>query len=113
MNRMTKQPNRFIVEVRDGIVPFFNRTTDVAHGWWWGSDAGPLQRRPFASADEALVDARRGAERFKLVCWDAAELRRPDRPLPPRGRIVVIDTGGKLLVKSDERPARGGWTPRQ
>jgi len=104
--------NRFIVEVRDGVALFFNHTPGVEDGWWWGDDDDPWQFGPFASADEALADARRGAEPFRIVRWDAAELAGPDRPLPPRGHIVVIDTFGKLWVRTGE-PAPGGWTPQQ
>jgi hypothetical protein len=134
--------NRYIAEVRGGLALFFNCTIDVEDGWWWGSDEDPWQWGPFASCEEALADARRGAERFKLVRWHAAErklvetdleeadveallqghvspatrtaaakalrkLRRPDRPLPPRGHLIVIDTGGKVVVKTGERRARG------
>jgi hypothetical protein len=88
-------------------------TTVEPDGWWWGSDDNPLQVGPFASSEEALADARRGAERFKLVRWNEAELRRPDRPLPPRGHIIVIDTSGKLWARTGERFARADWKPKQ
>ena len=88
--------NRYVGEVCGGLALFFNCTVEVEDGWWWGSDEAPWQWGPFASCEEALANARRGAERFKLVRWDAAELRRPDRPLPPRGHLIIVDTGGKV-----------------
>jgi len=109
-----KKLNRFVVEVQNGTVLFLNRATPAADGWWWGSDADPLQRGPFASSEEAVVDARRDLDGgFKLVRWDSAELQGEDRPLPPRGHIVVVDTGGRLWVRTGERPVRDGWAPRQ
>jgi hypothetical protein len=108
-----KKPNRIIVEVRGGIVLFFNRMTEVGDGWWWGPDTNPLQQGPFASSEEALADARRGAEDLKLVRWDDAAIKNDEPDPPPTGHIVLIDTGGRLLVKTGERPAREGWSPRQ
>jgi hypothetical protein len=109
---MNKRPNRFIVEVRGGIVLFFNRVTELADGWWWGSDADPLQQGPFASSQAAVADACRGDERFKLVRWDRAALARDDRALRPTGHVVLIDTGGTLWAKTGERPARESWKTR-
>src|SRR5262245_20258846 len=110
---MPKQLNRFIVEVRGGVVLFFNRMTEVSDGWWWGSDADALQHGPFASSQEAVADAGRNTGKFKLVCWNKAALKRDDRELRPTGHIVLVDTDGRLLVKTGERPAREGWTPKQ
>jgi len=110
---MPKQRNRFIVEVCGGLVLFFNRATKVDDGWWWGSDADPLQQGPFASSREAVADAGRSMGKFKLVRWDVAALKRNDRELRPTGHIIVIDTDGRLFVKTGERPAHEGWTPRQ
>jgi hypothetical protein len=51
--------------------------------------------------------------KFKLVRLDNAVIR-SNKPYPPStGHIVVIDTGGRLLVKTGERPAREGWSPMQ
>jgi hypothetical protein len=50
--------------------------------------------------------------RFKLVRWDDAAIRRDDRELRPTGHVVLIDTGGRLLVKTGEHLAREGWKPR-
>jgi len=110
---MFKQLNRFVVEVRGGVMLFFNRTTEASDGWWWGSDADPLQHGPFPSSQEAVADAGRNMGKFKLVRWDRTALKRDDRPLRPRGHIVLVDTNGQLLVKTGERPAREDWTPRQ
>jgi len=109
--RMTKLPNRFVIEVRHGVALFFNRPANVEDGWWWGDDADPFQWGPFESWLEALADACHGGAQFKLVRWNRAELWGPDRPLPPTGYVVVVDTGGKLWVKSGES-VRPGWTPR-
>ena len=106
---MSKKPNRFVVQVRNGVVLFFNRTTEVEDGWWWGSDADPLQQGPFASSHEAVANARRDDKRFKLVCWDRAALARDDRELRPTGHVVLIDTSGRLWAKTGEHPAREGW----
>jgi hypothetical protein len=108
-----KRSNRFVVEVRAGVALFFNRLADVEDGWWWGSDADPLQVGPFESCELALADARRGAENFKVFRWDAAGLGEPDRPFRPHGHVVVIDTDGRLWVKPGERPARDNWKPAQ
>lgn len=110
---MPKQLNRFIIEVCGGVVLFFNRMTEVDDGWWWGSDADPLQHGPFASSEAAVADASHDMGKFKLVRWDDAELKGPGRPLRPAGHIVLIDTAGRLFVKTGERPAREGWTPKQ
>ena len=110
---MPKQLNRFVVEVHGGVVLFFNRMTEAGDGWWWGSDADSVQHGPFASSQEAVTDASRDMGRFKLVRWDRAALKRDDRPLRPRGHIVLIDTDGRLLVKTGERPAREDWSPKQ
>jgi hypothetical protein len=101
-----------VAEVRNGVELFFNRTTHAADGWWWGSDEDPLQVGPFARAAEALEDARRGAERFKIVTWDETELRDGPDHFPATGHIIVIDTGGRLWTKTGERPARGDWKPK-
>jgi hypothetical protein len=100
------QLNRFVVEVRGGVVLFFNRTTELDDGWWWGFNARPLQHGPFASSDEAVADASREMGRFKLVRWDDATIwRKNHEELRPTGHIVVIDTNGALFVKTGERPA--------
>ena len=103
--------NRFILEVRAGVVLFFNCTTEVADGWWWGSDADPLQHGPFASSQEALADACRDDDRFEVMHWDAAEMQRDEHELRPTGHIVVIDTVGRLWIKTGEDPPEG-WRPR-
>jgi hypothetical protein len=108
MNRL----NRFVGEVRGGVALFFNLAIDAGDGWWWGSDADLFQVGPFESLEQALADASRDMGEFKVVRWDAAELQQPDRPLPPRGHIVVVDTGSKLWVKTGELPP-AGWSSRQ
>jgi hypothetical protein len=109
---MKRRPNRFIVEVRGGVFLFLNRMTGGADGWWWGSDAEPVQVGPFVSSEEALADASRDMGQFEVRRWDWAELRAPDRPLPSHGCIIVIDTGGNLWCKHGESPP-AGWEPRQ
>jgi len=109
---MPKQLNRFIVEVCGGVVLFFNRMTEVDDGWWWGSDADPLQHGPFANSDEAVADARHDGEELELVTWSHRNNWGEDE-LRPAGHIVLINTDGRLLVRTGERPAREGWTPRQ
>jgi hypothetical protein len=103
--KMPKQPNRFVVEVRGGVILFLNRTTEVNDGWWWGSDADPLQHGPFKTSDAALADASRDIGRFKLVRWNMAALKRDDPELRPTGHVVVVDTAGRLLVKTGEPSA--------
>jgi hypothetical protein len=102
---MPKQPNRFIVEVRGGITLFLNRKAEVGDGWWWGSDADPLQHGPFKTSDAALADASRDMRKFKVVRWDMAALTHDDLELRPTGHIVFIDTGGRLVVKNGEPSA--------
>jgi hypothetical protein len=108
-----KNPSRSILEVRRGVILFSNRTTELEDGWWWGSDAGagPSCHGPFATSDEAVADASRDMGKFKLIRLDAI---RSNEPYPPStGHIIVIDTGGRLLVKTGERPAREGFAPLQ
>jgi len=110
------KPNRFVVEVKNGTFLFLNIAASVPDGWWWGVDDSCLQHGPFASSEEAVADIRRDRDfaRFKLVRWDDTTLAREpdDRSVPPRGHIVVVDTGGHLCVKTGEPPAPG-WKPRQ
>jgi hypothetical protein len=111
-----KNPSRSILEVRLGVVLFFNRTTELQDGWWWSSDANPftesLQHGPFATSGEAVADASCGMGKFKLVRYNTAAIR--SKPYPPStGHSIVIDTGGRLLVKTGERPAREGFAPLQ
>jgi hypothetical protein len=108
---MSKKPNRFVVEVQGGIVLFFNRATEVADGWWWGSDADPLQQGPFASSEEAVADARPDGDKLELVTWSHRN-NWGENELRPTGHVVLIDTRGRLLVRTGERPAREDWKPR-
>jgi hypothetical protein len=112
-----KNPSRSILEVRLGVVLFFNRTTKLEDGWWWSSDANPftesLQHGPFATSDEAVADASRDMGKFKLVRYNTAAIRSGKSYPPPTGRIIVVDTGGRLLVMTGERPAREGFAPLQ
>jgi hypothetical protein len=105
----TKLLNRFVVQVRSGVVLFFNRAAAVDDGWWWGTDADPLQHGPFASSQAALADARRDDDRFKVVRSDDASIKRDEPELRPTGHIVIIDTAGRLLVKTGEDPPPGWW----
>jgi len=109
------QLNRFVVEVRGGVLLFFNCTTELDDGWWWGFNASPPQHGPFANSDEAVADASCEMGRFKLVRWDDATIRRKNHEeLRPTGHIVVIDTDGALFVKTGERPAcEGDKTPTE
>jgi hypothetical protein len=108
-----KKLSRSILEVRLGVVLFFNRTTELKDGWWWSADAGPLQHGPFATSDEAVADASRDMGKFKLVRYNTAAIR-SGQPYPPStGHIIVVDTGGRLLVMTGERPAREGFAPLQ
>src|SRR5262249_25670079 len=108
---MTGRFNRFVVQISGGMVLFFNRRTELADGWWWGSDADPLQHGPFASRKLALADALPGCDGFKVVTWNSASLSQDDGELAPTGHIVVIDTAGRLFVRSGEIPTRSGWSP--
>jgi len=59
----------------------------------------------------ALADACRDDDRFKVMRWDAAEMQRDEHELHPTGHIVVIDTAGRLWVRTGEDPPEG-WRPR-
>jgi hypothetical protein len=51
--------------------------------------------------------------KFKLVRYNTAAIR-SGKPYPPStGRIIIVDTGGRLLVMTGERPAREGFAPMQ
>jgi hypothetical protein len=106
--RHSKLLNRFILEVRGGIVLYLNRTAGVADGWWWGADTDALQHGPFASSQEALADARRDDACFRIVHWDKAVIKRDEPELRPTGHIVVVDTAGTLWVRTGEE-APEGW----
>src|SRR5262245_36559601 len=107
-----KKLNRFVLEVQNGTVLFFNRATTAADGWWWGSDADPVQHGPFASSQEAVADARRDGDELELVTWSHHNNWGEDE-LRPTGHVVLIDTRGRLLVRTRERPARDDWKPQQ
>jgi hypothetical protein len=102
--------NRFVIEVRNGMVLFLNQTTDADDGWWWGSDEDPLLEGPFASSTDAVVDARRGSK-FKVTYVDK-EFIATTQELPANGHVVVFDTKGMLLVKTGERPPTDEWSPK-
>jgi hypothetical protein len=101
--------NRFVVEVRGGVVLYLNQATDKADGWWWGNDSKPLIWGSFESLELALADASRGAEDFKVVSWtvENGEIKCDD--VSVIRHIVVIDTRSRLITLVGERPARDGW----
>ena len=43
---------KFILEVKDGIILFFNEHAPYPDGWYWRTDAGPFNG-PFESIDDA------------------------------------------------------------
>ena len=101
--------NRFVLEVRRGVILYLNETADVDDGWWWGSDTDALQNGPFASSADALADARQGGE-FKVMHMNHKKFVELD-DLPADGHVIVVDTAGALLVRTGERPATAGWSP--
>jgi hypothetical protein len=96
--------NRVEAEVRNGVALVLNEATGQEDGWWWGSDSDALIWGPFESLELALADARRGAEDFKLVTWTLANDWAGDDDLPATRHVIVVDTDGKLIVKTGERP---------
>jgi hypothetical protein len=67
-----------------------------------------LTHGPFTTSGEAVADASRD-----MVRYNTAAIR-SGKPYPPStGRIIIVDTGGRLLVVTGERPAREGFAPMQ
>jgi hypothetical protein len=109
------EANRFVLEVRAGVILYLNETIDADDGWWWGLDEDPLLEGPFASSADALADARRGGE-FKVLHMDDKLSLTDENGLKLEhfsrdGHVVVIDTKGRLLVRTGERPATDVWSP--
>jgi len=103
--------NRFVVEVRGGVVLSLNQATDKADGWWWGNDSTPLIWGSFESLELALADASRGAEDFNVVSWTVENGKIKGDDVSVIRHIVVIDTRSRLITLAGERPARDGWHP--
>ena len=74
---------KFIQEVKDGIILFFNEHAPYPDGWYWRTDAGPFNG-PFESVDDA---------------GEAAAIASD-----PGVEIMVIDTGGRIAKASHDPP---------
>jgi hypothetical protein len=109
---MTEE-NLFILEVRGGVILYLNERTPFADGWYWGTD-DYFRRGPFASASEALADARRGNNlkilylnsEFLLADEEGREFR---DDLPDAGHIIVVNTKGAFWRRPGENEPRGGF----
>jgi hypothetical protein len=104
--RMTDQ-NLWVLEVRRGVILYHNQPSRARDGWHWGPDGHPFAGGPFASYDLAVADARRAVGHimdFRLLVLDGVA------EIPAGGHIIVINTRGRLWIKTGEKPARGGWT---
>ena len=75
---------KFILEVKDGVILFFNEHAPYPDGWYWHTDAGPFIG-PFESIDDATEAA--------VIASD------------PGVEIKIFDTRGRIA----KLPARSSW----
>jgi hypothetical protein len=97
----------FVHEIRDGIELFFNRSTTLPDGWWWGPDDKPFLHGPFVSSQAAVDDA---IAKIKppVKVWTMTKANLDDDPPSFDGTwLTVIDTGGKIWVRTGEVRAGG------
>jgi hypothetical protein len=74
---------KFVLEVKDGNILFFNERTRLADGWYWSCDTGPLIG-PFESIDDA---------------GEAAAIASD-----PGVAINAINTGGEIVEGPHDSP---------
>jgi hypothetical protein len=100
---MMSDQNLYVLEVRTGIILYLNQRTAVEDGWWWGTDDEFVQG-PFMNYESAVADARRrNAGDLNLIVWNKDTFGLSGEP-SPNGNLIVIDTGGHLWVRDQERP---------
>jgi hypothetical protein len=94
--------NMYVLEIRDGIELFFNRRTVERDGWYWGPDNEPMLHGPYQSSEAAAEDARTTSERpVKVVTVTSAY---DELGLDEEVGIIIVDTGGRVWVKTGEAP---------
>jgi hypothetical protein len=93
--------NLYVLEIRAGIILYFNARTPVADGWWWGTD-DTFVRGPFMSYQSAVPDVRRHHDKeLNLIVWDKNNFALAKDP-SPSGNLIVVNTEGRLWVRCGE-----------
>ena len=99
MNRNIASDEKWVFEVRNGVLLIFGERTELADGWWFSTNSEPFG--PFNTDQEALDAA--------AVASDAtAELNivlSPTPPLPVTDPFAVFPrpTDEQVLERFDER----------
>ena len=93
---------KFIQEVKDGIILFFNEHAPYPDGWYWRTDAGPFNG-PFESVDDAAGGCR---HRVRSRGRDHGDrYRRPDRESIARSsRRPRVEANGQSNAQSRGQP---------
>jgi hypothetical protein len=100
--------NLYVLEIRAGVILYLNERTPTKDGWWWGTD-DEFVRGPFANYELAVADARLHHDtELDLLVWDKNNFGEQGEP-SPAGNLIVINTEGRLWVRSSEPPV-AGWS---
>jgi hypothetical protein len=104
MNRNIASDEKWIFEVRNGVLLIFGERTDLADGWWFSTNSDPIG--PFATDQEALDAADEASD-------ETAELNivlSPSPPLPVTDPFKVFPrqlTDEQVLERLDEQQQFG------